>query len=330
MSKRLKNIVALICLFALAISLVACTDKEPQDTQQQTKYFTVRFNTYGGTPIPDMSVPEGGLVEQPENPKLDNAIFRRWTCNGLLWDFHHKRVTEDITFDAVWIPADSTFSLTSVNGFEGLAISGMLREDYIERLEVPTIINGKTVIGIADGGLANCYQEQAYHIVFPNSVTYVGKEAFYGIDDVDLTFEGKITYLGESAFESCTTITTVPLGDGLTEIPYRAFYGCTGLSTVTLPSGVSTIKENAFSNCTSLLTVILPKSLTTVENSAFEDCTSLKTVFFMGTAAEFDAITVAQGNSAFETARVCFYSEEKPSSDGSYWHYDKNGKPIIW
>ena len=41
-----------------------------------------------------------------------------------------------------------------------------------------------------------------------------------------------MTTIGSYAFETCTSMTSLVLGDGLTNMGYQAFYGCTGLTSV--------------------------------------------------------------------------------------------------
>lgn len=54
------------------------------------------------------------------------------------------------------------------------------------------------------------------------------------------------------AFQDCTTITSVEIPEGVTEIQDNAFYGCTSLETVTIPSSVVLLRNCAFSNCPNL------------------------------------------------------------------------------
>jgi hypothetical protein len=47
-----------------------------------------------------------------------------------------------------------------------------------------------------------------------------------------------------------STLKTLNLTDGVTEVPESAFEGCSELATVTLPSGLKSIGNAAFRNCT--------------------------------------------------------------------------------
>ena len=53
-------------------------------------------------------------------------------------------------------------------------------------------------------------------------------------------------------YDYCSSIKTVSLPDGLTDIGQHAFNNCTNLTNVTIPYGVEYIGEFAFNYCTSL------------------------------------------------------------------------------
>ena len=84
--------------------------------------------------------------------------------------------------------------------------------------------------------------------------------------------------LGSSAFESCTGLTSVIIGDSVTTIGDRAFYGCTGLTNVEIPDSVTSIGSSAFESCTGLTSVIIGDSVTTIGDRAFYGCTGLTSV----------------------------------------------------
>ena len=65
---------------------------------------------------------------------------------------------------------------------------------------------------------------------------------------------GNIPY---GAFDDCSSLTSVIVGNGVTSIGGYAFYGCTSLPSVTIPASVTSIGASAFRDCTSLATVYI-------------------------------------------------------------------------
>lgn len=65
-----------------------------------------------------------------------------------------------------------------------------------------------------------------------------------------------------------------------------AFQNCTTLTSVIIPDGVTEIQDNAFQGCTSLKTVTIPASVTLLRNCAFDACPNLKSIYFEGEAPQ--------------------------------------------
>ncbi len=80
----------------------------------------------------------------------------------------------------------------------------------------------------------------------PNSVTQIGKCAFYGCDFSSIVIPNSITSIGFRAFEDCKNLTSITIPDGVTSIGEEAFLDCTSLTSVTIPNSVTSIGENAF------------------------------------------------------------------------------------
>ncbi len=333
MKRYLKAVISAICILAALLSFGACDKKEEEgkSTTSSTEYYTVSFNTKGGSAIASISVPANDNVEQPDDPTLEGMVFHRWTYEGRIWDFHFAKVTGDMTLDAEWIDADRIFNLDTVVGLDGIAIAGIRLQKEFHTLKVPSVINGLTVTAIADDAFqSGLLAEHAETIIFPDTLTYVGEYAFKDKSAVQLVFTGKLTYVGESAFENCSAFENISLAPSMEEIAYRSFASCTALKYIDIPSGVKAIKENAFDACTSMSYVVLPATLTSIENGAFDECSSLKAVFFGGDEEGYKKIEIERGNAAIEDAKVYFYSEDKPQESGKYWHYDKTGAPTLW
>lgn len=68
-------------------------------------YYTVRFNTDGGTTIANQVVESGQMVTQPENPTKEGYTFEGWQIDGALYDFGQP-VMSDLTITAIWFEVE--------------------------------------------------------------------------------------------------------------------------------------------------------------------------------------------------------------------------------
>ena len=67
----------------------------------------------------------------------------------------------------------------------------------------------------------------------------------------ELRFPSYITKVGSSAFEQCTNLTSIVLGQNIQEVSDFAFYRCSGLknSTLIIPDNLSVIRDSSFAYC---------------------------------------------------------------------------------
>ena len=167
-------------------------------------------------------------------------------------------------------------------------------------------------------------------IIVPETVTYIGNNAFNGCSDIEIEINGALTFIGECAFNECNMLTKVGFGEGLVNIPPEAFSGCSSLRELRFPASLSLIDENAFEDCTGLVSIVLHGSLATVGDGAFYNCTSLKTLYLYGDEHSLDNMQIAEMNDTLTAAKVYYHASEKPQTEGSFWYFDDKGKIKLW
>ena len=82
--------------------------------------------------------------------------------------------------------------------------------------------------------------------------------------------------IGDNAFNGCTSLTNVTLGDGVTSIGKNAFLRCTQLPSITIGDGVISIGSGAFNGCTALTNANIGSGA--IGATAFQDCSNLANV----------------------------------------------------
>lgn len=142
--------------------------------------------------------------------------------------------------------------------------AGLTNNDKIQSVNLSTSIER-----IESGAFANF--SALKDIFLPNSLTYIGQNAFLGCANLktvnadDLKSWCKITFEGENSNPlslNCDSVLTIagkaitgePIIEGIEIIPAYTFRN-TDIFQVTFESGVTAIGTNAFFNCTQLVTV---------------------------------------------------------------------------
>src|SRR5690554_6251873 len=75
--------------------------KEIDEEDKEDVYYSVSFDSNGGSIIDDLSVLAGNKVTKPANPTRANFEFVEWQLNGTAYDFD-AAVSANIELKAVW------------------------------------------------------------------------------------------------------------------------------------------------------------------------------------------------------------------------------------
>ena len=118
-------------------------------------------------------------------------------------------------------------------------------------------------------------------VVIPDSVTSIGKYAFYNCTDLQsVIIPDSVINIGCSAFESCSNLSDLSIGSCVTNIEENAFYNCCSLSELTIGKNVKSIGNSAFNGCTGIVNVTIPNNVESVGEFSFWNCGNLESITF--------------------------------------------------
>ena len=101
----------------------------------------------------------------------------------------------------------------------------------------------------------------------------------YSLTDLDLSnFNTSNVADMAGMFNGCSSLKSLTLPDGITEIGNYAFRYCKLLTELTIPSTVEKLGQSVFEDCAGLTAMTLPNSITTVGSYLFKNCTGLTSV----------------------------------------------------
>ena len=196
MKKRVTVIIALLACLVLAVCLfAACNDGE--STTNRGAFFTVTFDTQGGSAVDPVQVRRGGVLEQPEDPDRPGYIFAGWYLGEGKYDFG-SRVSQDITLTAHWQARKITVRFVA----DAIAVKE-IELDYggsVAPEDIPAVPEKEGYTGVWDtvdlSGITSSVTVNAVYTFIEREVTFVLN--YSGVEDVTMMTEnGLIDFVPE-------------------------------------------------------------------------------------------------------------------------------------
>ena len=157
---------------------------------------------------------------------------------------------------------------TTINNFTSDGINYVVTSSTTVSVGVNASATGVVIIPAAVTSACGTY-----------AVTSISKDAFNNCSGLtSITIGNSVTTISAYAFSSCTGLTSVTIPNSVTSIGFAAFDGCSGLTSITIGNSVTTISEYAFNYCESLTSVTIPNSVSSIGAYAFKKCSGLTSV----------------------------------------------------
>ncbi|MCQ2589558.1 MAG: InlB B-repeat-containing protein [Treponema sp.] len=154
-----------------------------KNNEEKPEFFTVSFNTSGGSLIESVDVLKGETVEKPEDPTKAGYVFTRWNYNFEPFDFSTP-IIQDITLDAFWSLANDVTYTIKIYVQNGNAYEDKT-EDYTD------------LIGTKKGTTNSNINEYELAKEIEKSLTGY----FFDLNNPDCSYEGKINADGSTTLK---------------------------------------------------------------------------------------------------------------------------------
>lgn len=193
----------------------------------------------------------------------DKYVSPFYDCTSL------KTVRFEDSDDEIKLPCNNSYSNNASPLFRG----SPLKEVYIGR-NIKYFNYNSQRPGVY-GYSAFYNQPELTKVSIGPKVTEIPPYLFYDNPSLTLMNLPNVKTIGKSAFESCSKLTTLNIGNALETVGDRAFYGCTNVTKLTLPDAINKIGSEAFSGCTSVTEITVGSGLKEIGSQGFYNCGSL-------------------------------------------------------
>ena len=117
-------------------------------------------------------------------------------------------------------------------------------------------------------------------------------------------------------FSECSSLESIMIPEGVTQLAPGAFMHCTNLKKIELPSTLEGIYEHAFARCTNLTQITIPEKVKVIAYGAFLGCDNLKDIYYPGTNAQWNTIKIVENdNDILKTAAIHYRAAESSSTE---------------
>lgn len=203
-----------------------------------------------------------------EISRTDDEIFYKVRFNSC---------TRGLIFqgNSVYQYVGSKKAVTIPSYWNGVAIKE-ISEKAFESTTIQSVFVPEGVEKIWSKAFRNCANLSS--IQLPDTLLEIGDEddnyecgVFSGCICLEsIAIPNSVTYIGREAFKGCTSLTSITLPNTLQKISSRIFSGCTSLHDIIIPEGVQSIGISSFYDCQSLESINFPSTLTIIYSSAFK------------------------------------------------------------
>lgn len=243
---RKSFVMSMLLILLIPLFLFSC-NQPTNESNKESKNYTISFDSNGGTEIADLVIEEDGKITMPVEPKKEGYTFLGWYCENELWDFANDIVKDDINLNAKW----------EINHYKATFIvsDDQIVEQYYSFNQlveyIPPRRYGLEFIGwslLVNGNIIDNYRMPTKDMIF--YANWKEKE-----ESLDLEIEGTIVV----GIGNCTS-NEIIIPEGITKIATAAFFGCDEIKSLEIPKSVIELGLYIFSDYNSLENILVDSS----------------------------------------------------------------------
>lgn len=132
---------------------------------------------------------------------------------------------------------------------------------YCSKLQSVTIGKNATVHEISTGAFSFCTSLTTFSVDDEATLDRIGDSVFKGCTGLTkFVIHGTTSYIGNSAFENCSMLNTISLGNGAGNLTFGdtdVFKNCVRLTTIELPASLTSFNSTLFDGCENIQNIIV-------------------------------------------------------------------------
>ena len=136
----MRNVMKLLLSFFIGVMVVLVSCSVDGDTEVPKVYFTVTFDSDGGSAVKPQTVESGQRAIEPEAPKKEGYTLSAWYNGSSAFAFSTP-ITADLTLKAKW--KANSYKVTLRSNGSGMAISATYNEKMPNLSSIPVLENSE-------------------------------------------------------------------------------------------------------------------------------------------------------------------------------------------
>lgn len=164
------------------------------------------------------------------------------------------------------------------SNIEGVRVTEIADSAFCDNQVIESVIIPDSVISIRGGAFWHCRSLKTVNL--PSKLEVLGNYAFADCNSLvgEIIIPQSLKEAGMLCFSQCSSLRTVIIEDGVTQLFREMFADADGLESIIIPESVTSLPICLFGGCDNLVEVILPSGLKEIETDVFSDCFKLKKI----------------------------------------------------